>query len=123
LTHTRWLFAASVILGAALSAWLIFGAVIGWSVCCGWLTSIGFVIATSVGAAVNVVGLLAFVTRRRTWGAQTFAAVQAGNILFALVASVTVSLAWLPLDAGPALLILILVFLVMRTRPLPDHGR
>jgi hypothetical protein len=74
-----------------------------------------FAIALSVGAILNVLGLLAFAIRSRSWGTPTLGAVQVGNILFALAASVAVSPAWLLTDAAPALVILILVIAFRRS--------
>jgi hypothetical protein len=104
----------TITLAATLSAWWIIGAWITWSVCCGWLVSMDFAIALSVGAALNVFGLLAFVIRSRSWGTSTLGAVQLGNVLFALAASVAVSPAWL-VDVAPALAIFILVLLFRRS--------
>jgi hypothetical protein len=117
LTRRRWLFAGTITLAAALTAFWLFDAVIGWSVCCGWLIRPGFVIALSTGAALNVFGLLAFAIRGRSWGMPTLGAVQVGNILFALAAALVVSPAWLLFDAAPALVILILVVLLKRFEP------
>lgn len=108
-------FAGTIVLAAALSAWSIFWALVAWRVCCGWLVSMGFAIALSVGAALNAFGLLAFVIRSRSWGSSALGAVQVCNVLFALAASVAVSPAWLA-DAVPALAILLLVFLGRRFR-------
>jgi hypothetical protein len=114
LTRRPLAFAGTVVLAAALSAWSIFGALVGWRVCCGWLISIDFAIALSVGAALNVFGLLALVIRSRSWGASALGAVQVGNVLFALAASVAVSPAWLA-DTAPAVAILVLVLLFRRS--------
>ena len=105
----RWLFAATIILAATLSAFWIFGAWIGWSACC-WLVRMDFAIALAIGAVLNVLGVVAFVIRSRGWGTPTLGAVQIGSILFALAASVAVSPAWLVFDGAPALVILLLLF-------------
>jgi hypothetical protein len=115
MTRHRWLLTGTITLAAALSAFWVFGAKVTWSVCCGWLVSRDFAIALSIGAALNILGLLAFLIRRRTWGKPILGAVQVGNILFALVASAAVSPAWLLFDAAPALVILILVLLLQRS--------
>jgi hypothetical protein len=114
-TRRRWLLAGTITLAAALSAFWIIGASIASSICCGWLVSRDFAIALSVGAAVNVLGLLAFLIRRQSWGMPILGAIQVGNILFALAASVAVSPAWLLFDAAPALVILVLALLYQRS--------
>ena len=114
MTRHRLLLAGTITLAGALSVWLIIGAGITWSVCCGWLVSRDFAVALSVAASLNVFGLLAFGVRSRTWGASTLVAVQAGNVLFALAASALVSPAWL-VNVAPASAILILVLLVRKS--------
>ncbi len=99
-----------MVLAAAYCAWSIFWVLIGWIVCC-WLVRMDFVSAASIVAVLNVLGLVAFAIRGRSWGAPALVGVQVGNILFALAASVAVSPAWLLTDAAPALVILILVLL------------
>jgi hypothetical protein len=114
LTRRRWLLAGTIALAAALSAFWIIGATIAWSVCCGWLVSLTFVIALTIGASVNVLGLLAFVVLSKTSSTPILGAVQVGNILFALVASMAVSPAWLLFVAAPAVVILILAIVFRR---------
>jgi hypothetical protein len=72
-------------------------------------------IAMAVGAVVNALGLLAFLIRRRSWGTPILVATQVGNILFALVASVAVSPAWLLFPATPAAVILALLLVFKRS--------
>jgi hypothetical protein len=98
-------------LAAALCAFWVFGAGVTRSICCGWLVSTTFVTAVWIGAAVNLLGLLAFVVLSKTAGTPILGTVQVGNILFALVASVAVSPAWLLFVAAPAIVILILTVL------------
>jgi hypothetical protein len=104
-----------VTLAAAQCLFWIFGAVIGWSACC-WLTPIWLAIAMSVGAVVNALGLIVFATRRRVWGELALGAAQIGNILFSIVASRTVSPAWLLSGAVPALATVGLVVVLLRAR-------
>ncbi|TMC72466.1 MAG: hypothetical protein E6J18_05045 [Chloroflexi bacterium] len=115
MTRRRWLLVGTITPAAALSAFWIFGVLIGWSACC-WLTPMWLAIAMTVGAALNVLGLVVFLIRRRSWGTPILGAVQVANILFALAASVAVSPAWLLLDGAPALVILILVLVFQRSR-------
>jgi hypothetical protein len=109
------LLIGTVALAAAQCLNWIFGALIGWSACC-WLTPMWLAIAMTVGAVVNAFGLIVFTTRRRVWGELALGAVQVGNILFSIVASLAVSPAWLLFGAGPALATLSLVVVLLRSR-------
>jgi uncharacterized membrane protein len=113
MTRRRLLLAGTIAVAGALCLFWIGGAWIGWSICC-WLISMNFALALTVGAAVNVFGLLAFLVRRQRWGIRILGAVEVGNILFALAASVLVSPTWLWLDAAPAAVTLILIFALAR---------
>jgi hypothetical protein len=114
LKRGRWLFAGITILATAFCAWEIFWALLAWMLCCG-LVRMDLAIGTSVLAVVNVFGLVAFAIRPRSWGAPTLIAVQVGNILFALAASVAVSPAWVLTDGAPALVILIVLIVFQRS--------
>jgi hypothetical protein len=114
-TRERLLLIGIVTLATAECLFWIFGALVGWSVCC-WLTPMWLAIAMTVGAVVNTLGLIAFATRRRVWGARALEAAQVGNILFSIVASLAVSPAWLVFDAVPALATLSLLVVLLRAR-------
>jgi hypothetical protein len=114
LKRGRWLFAGITILATAFCALEIFWALLAWMLCCG-LVRMDLAIGTSALAVVNVFGLVAFAIRLRSWGAPILIAVQAGNILFALAASVAVSAAWLLTDAAPASVILIALIVFQRS--------
>jgi hypothetical protein len=114
-TRERLLLIGIVTVATAQCLFWIFGALIGWSVCC-WLTPMWLAIAMTVGAVVNTLGLIVFATRRRVWGERALGAAQVGNILFAIFASLAVSPAWLLLDAVPALATLSLLVVLLRAR-------
>jgi hypothetical protein len=108
--YRRWLLVGIVVLAAAQCGFWLIGAWSAWSVG-SWLSSLQFAIALSIGAGLNVLALLAFLIRRWEWGRVLLPAVQVGNVLFALVASATVSPAWLLLGAAPAVATLLLILL------------
>jgi hypothetical protein len=114
-TRRRLVLIGTVALAAAQCLFWVFGAVIGWSVCC-WLTPMWLAIAMTVGAVVNALGLIVFAARRRVSGELALGAVQVGNILFSIVASLAVSPAWLLTGAVPALATLGLVVVLLRAR-------
>ncbi len=99
--------------GAQCLSWAS-DAAIAWSAR-GWLVDSRFALALWVGAGLNLLGLLAYLVRRLRWGRSALAAVQVGNILFSLAASVVVSPVWLVLDTAPALVTLILILALRRT--------
>jgi hypothetical protein len=107
-TRRQLLLLATFTLAAVQCFVWIFGALIGWSVCC-FRTPLWLAISMTVGALVNAVALIAFAMQRRTWGELALAIAQVANIVFSLVASLTVSPVWLLSDAAPALATLILV--------------
>ena len=111
----RLLLIGAVALATAQSLFWIFGAVIGWSVCCS-ITPRWLAIAMTVGAVVNTLSLIVFATRRGVWGVRALGAAQVGNILFSVVASLAVSPAWLLFDALPALATLSLLVVLLRAR-------
>ena len=124
MTRGRLVILAAVALAAAQSLDWIIGAWTGWSAgewiappwlaggAAGeWFAPLGLAIALTVGAVVNVLGLIVFAMRRREWGDRALAAAQVGNILFSLVALMAVSPAWLLFIAAPALVTLVLVVL------------
>jgi hypothetical protein len=112
-TRRQLLLLATFSLATVQCFFWIFGALIGWSACC-FLTPLWLAIAMTIGAVVNAVALIVFAMRRRAWGQLVLAAAQVGNIVFALVASLTVSPAWLLTDAAPALTTLILVVMLRK---------
>ena len=114
-TRRQLLLLATFSLAAAQCFFWIFGALIGWSACC-FLTPLWLAIAMTVGAVVNAVALIVFAIHRRAWGELALAAGQVGNIVFSLVASFTVSPAWLLSDTAPALATLILVVMLRAGR-------
>jgi hypothetical protein len=81
----------------------------------GWIIKESTAVVLWVGSGLNLIGLLVFSFRRLRWSTSTIAAVQMGNILFSLAASVTLSPAWLLLGTAPALVTLILILALRRT--------
>lgn len=93
---------------------LMSGAAIAWSAR-GWLVDPRFALGLWVGAGLNLVGLVAFLFRRLRWGRPALAAVQVGNVLFSLAASVLVSPVWFLLGTVPASITLILILALRKT--------
>jgi hypothetical protein len=111
------LLAGTIVLAVAQCCFWLIGMWIALHLV-GWLVSGPLTVGLSIGAGLNVLALVAFVTNRRTWGTPAFVAVQVSNVLFSLAASVLVSPAWLVLGAAPALATLILHLLLRRADPL-----
>jgi uncharacterized membrane protein len=109
------LLLGTVSLAFAQCLFWIVGAWLGWLLCC-WLTPAWLVTALTAGAVINVVALILFAARRRTWGQPVMAVAQLANLLFSLFAWLTVSPAWLLFSSVPSLATLILVALEQRQR-------
>jgi hypothetical protein len=109
----RWLLAGTIVLAAAQCGSWLFDTLIAWSAA-GWLVSTLLALELTIGAGLNILGLLAFLLRGWGFSRSAFPAVQVGNILFSVGASVVISPVWLLLGAAPALATLILFFLFRR---------
>ena len=103
--------------------WLLF-AIVAWGLR-NWLIdpssaeAVGnthFALALFAVSGLNVIAVAASLLGTRRWAWMTLGAVQLGNVLFALFATVTKgSLAWSVLAAAPALVTLVLMRQLVRT--------
>ena|ERR1700694_2923125 len=119
----RWLLAGTIVLATAQCGSWLFDALIAWSAG-GWLVSTLLALELTIGAGLNILGLLAFLLRGWGFSRSAFPAVQVGNVLFSVGASLLISPAWLLLGAAPAIATLILYFLFRRadaTAPAPGY--
>jgi hypothetical protein len=122
LTRRRWLLAGTIILAVAQTCFWLIGMWIALHLV-GWLVSVPLTLGLSIGAGLNVLALVVFLTRRRAWGTPAFVAVQVGNVLFSLAASVLVSPTWLLLGVAPAVATLMLHLLQRRADPVTPSNR
>lgn len=115
-TRRKPLFLIIVTLATAYCVWSAFWVWAGWSICCGgfFTTPLWLVVGATAIATFNVLGLIAFVTHHRTWGAAALTLTEVGNLLFSLFAAFAFSLGWLLTDAAPALILLGLVLAFVR---------
>lgn len=75
-----------------------------------------YAISILAAASVNILGLIAFLIRRRGRLLLVLASVQALNIVFAVIESfITANPGWLVIGAAPATITLVFIYLLWRT--------